>query len=45
MKIETTNHPASKRIKLIKIKEQELDTLIFPFNKNNVTSLEYKPLS
>jgi protein CsiD len=45
MKIETTNHPASKRIKLIKIKEQELDKLIFPFNKNNVTSLEYKPFS
>jgi len=45
MKIETTNHPASKRIKLIKIKEQELDKLIFPFNKNNVNSLEYKPFS
>ena len=45
MKIEVSNHPTSKRIKLIKIKEQELDKLIFPFNKNNVNSLEYKPFS
>jgi len=45
MKIETTNHSASKRIKLIKIKEQELDKLIFSFNKHNITSLEYKPFS
>ena len=45
MKIETTNHPASKRITLIKIKEQELDKLIFPFNKHNITTLEYKPFS
>ncbi len=45
MKIEISNHPASKRIKVIKIKEQELDKLIFPFNKHSIQSLEYKPFS
>ena len=45
MKIEIENHPASKRIKLIKIKEQELDKVIFPFNKHTIQSLEYKPFS
>mgnify|MGYP001163816935 FL=1 len=45
MKIEVSNHPTSKRIKLIKIKEQELDKLIFPFNKHTIQSLEYKPFS
>ena len=45
MKIEASNHPKSKRIKLIKIKEQELDKLIFPFNKHTIQSLEYKPFS
>ena len=45
MKIEVSNHPKSKRIKLIKIKEQELDKLIFPFNKHTIQSLEYKPFS
>ena len=45
MKIEIENHPTSKRIKLIKIKEQELDKVIFPFNKHTIQSLEYKPFS
>jgi len=45
VKIEIKNHPTSKRIKLIKIKEQELDKLIFPFNKHTIQSLEYKPFS
>ena len=45
MKVETSNHPTSKRIKLIKLKEQELDKLIFPFNKHTIQSLEYKPFS
>jgi len=45
VKIEISNHPASKRIKVIKIKEQELDKLIFPFNKHSTQSLEYKPFS
>ena len=45
MKVETSNHPTSKRIKLIKLKEQALDKLIFPFNKHTIQSLEYKPFS
>tara|TARA_B100000029_G_C17496309_1_gene931043 strand:- start:495 stop:1382 length:888 start_codon:yes stop_codon:yes gene_type:complete len=43
--METLNHAASQRLKLIKIKEQELDKLIFPFNKHTIQSLEYKPFS
>jgi len=45
VKIEVSNHTTSKRIKLIKIKEQELDKVIFPFNKHTIESLEYKPFS
>ena len=45
MPLEITNHPISKRIKVIKIKETELDKLIFPFNKHSIQSLEYKPFS
>ena len=45
MTLEITNHPISKRIKVIKIKETELDKLIFPFNKHSIQSLEYKPFS
>jgi len=45
VKINSINHSASKRIQNIKIQEKELDKLIFPFNKHNVQSLEYKPFS
>mgnify|MGYP003951281993 FL=1 len=45
MNINSINHPLSKRIQTIKIKEEELDKLIFPFNKHNIQSLEYKPFS
>jgi len=45
VKINSINHSASKRIQAIKIKEAELDKLIFPFNKHSVQSLEYKPFS
>ena len=45
VKINSINHSASKRIQTIKIKEEELDKLIFPFNKHSVQSLEYKPFS
>ena len=39
------DHSISKRIKVIQIKEQDLDKLIFPFNKHSIQSLEYKPFS
>ena len=45
MTLEVGNHLISKRIKVIRIKETELDKLIFPFNKHSVQSLEYKPFS
>ena len=35
----------SKRIIDIKIEDEILDKLIFPFNKFNVTNLEYKPFT
>ena len=41
LKIE--EHKESNRIQVIHIGEEALDKLIFPFNKFNVTSLEYKP--
>ncbi len=45
MNINSINHSASKRIQTIKIKEEELDNLTFPFNKHSVPSLAYKPFS
>ena len=45
MSLEIKDHPASKRIKVIQIKELDLDKLIFPFNKHSIQSLEYKPFS
>tara|TARA_B100001996_G_scaffold291545_1_gene231730 strand:- start:1027 stop:1932 length:906 start_codon:yes stop_codon:yes gene_type:complete len=45
MSIDLKNHEKSKRVKVVNIKEADLDKLIFPFNKFNITSLEYKPFS
>tara|TARA_A100001011_G_scaffold276724_1_gene286408 strand:+ start:51 stop:950 length:900 start_codon:yes stop_codon:yes gene_type:complete len=45
MSLDIKDHSISKRIKVIKIQETELDKLIFPFNKHSVQSLEYKPFS
>ena len=38
-------HEKSKRIINLKIKDEILDRLIFPFNKFNLTALEYKPFT
>ena len=38
-------HEKSKRIINIKIEDEILDKLIFPFNKFNITALEYKPFT
>ena len=38
-------HEKSKRIINIKIKDEVLDKLIFPFNKFNLTALGYKPFT
>tara|TARA_B100000787_G_scaffold68419_1_gene50322 strand:+ start:130 stop:1053 length:924 start_codon:yes stop_codon:yes gene_type:complete len=42
---EITEHEGSKRIINIKIGEEILDKLIFPFNKFDITALEYKPFT
>jgi len=43
--LEITEHKKSKRIISIKIKDEILDKLIFPFNKFDITALEYKPFT
>ena len=45
MSLEVITHASSKRIRQINIKEEDLDKLIFPFNKRNIISLEYKPFT
>ena len=45
MSLEIKDHNNSKRVKVITLKESELDKLIFPFKKHTITSLEYKPFS
>ena len=42
---EITEHENSKRIVNIKIKDEVLEKLIFPFNKFDITALEYKPFT
>jgi protein CsiD len=45
MSAEIKDHKNSKRVKVIGLKESDLDKLIFPFKKHTITSLEYKPFS
>ena len=40
-----SEHNSSKRIINIDIEDEILDKLIFPFNKFNITALEYKPFT
>ena len=40
-----TEHKSSKRIINIQIEDEILDKLIFPFNKFDITALEYKPFT
>jgi len=42
---EITSHEKSKRIIHIKIEDEILKKLIFPFNKFDITALEYKPFT
>ena len=42
---EIIEHEKSKRIINIKIEDEILDKLIFPFHKFNITALEYKPFT
>tara|TARA_B100000787_G_scaffold142865_1_gene112359 strand:+ start:539 stop:1447 length:909 start_codon:yes stop_codon:yes gene_type:complete len=40
-----SEHEKSKRIVNIKIEDEIIDKLIFPFNKFDITALEYKPFT
>jgi len=42
---EISSHEKSKRIINIQIEDEILDKLIFPFNKFDITALEYKPFT
>jgi protein CsiD len=42
---EITEHEKSKRIINIKIEDKILEKLLFPFNKFDITTLEYKPFT
>ena len=42
---EISLHEKSKRIINIKIENQIIDRLIFPFKKFDITALEYKPFT
>ena len=43
--LEISAHEKSKRIINIQIEDEILDKLIFPFNKFDITALEYKPFT
>jgi len=45
MSFSISDHKNSKRVRVIKLQESDLDKLIFPFKKHSITSLEYKPFS
>ena len=45
MSFSISDHKNSKRDRVIKLQEGDLDKLIFPFKKHSITSLEYKPFS
>ena len=45
MSFSISDHQNSKRVRVIKLEESDLDRLIFPFKKHSILSLEYKPFS
>ena len=45
MNFSISDHQNSKRVRVIKLKESDLDRLVFPFKKHSILSLEYKPFS
>ena len=45
MSFSISDHKNSKRVRVIKLQESDLDKLIFPLKKHTITSLEYKPFS
>ncbi len=45
MSFSLSDHQNSRRVRVIKFKESDLDRLVFPFKKHSILSLEYKPFS
>ena len=45
MSFTINSHEKTTRVQVFNIKNEDLDRLIFPFQKHTVTSLEYKPFS
>ena len=45
MSFAISDHQNSKRVRVIKLKESDVDRLVFPFKKHTTLSLEYKPFS
>ena len=45
MSFTINSHEKTNRIQVVNIKSEDLDRLIFPFQKHTITSLEYKPFS
>ena len=41
MSFSISDHQNSKRVRVIKFKEDDLDRLVFPFKKHSILSLEY----
>ena len=45
MSFTINSHEKTNRVQVVNIKGEDLDRLIFPFQKHSITSLEYKPFS
>ena len=45
MSFTINSHKKTNRVQVVNIKSEDLDRLIFPFQKHTITSLEYKPFS
>ena len=45
MSFTINSHEKTNRVQVVNIKSENLDRLIFPFQKHTITSLEYKPFS
>jgi protein CsiD len=45
MSFTINSHEKTNRVQVVNIKSEDLDRLIFPFQKHTITSLEYKPFS
>ena len=45
MSFTINSHEKTNRVQVINIKSEDLDRLIFPFQKHSITSLEHKPFS